>query len=88
MALKTELTSDGKHVSLRGRATKDTQERLREYRVRHMLYKVPFDVFCKDGWRARHDAFWAVKAKWPGKDLIATDVAVPISRLAEVVEEQ
>jgi len=36
-------------------------------------------------WKARHDAFWAVKAKWPGLDLIATDVCVPVSRLAEIV---
>ena len=28
-------------------------------------------------WRARHDAFWAVKAQWPGTDLLATDVCVP-----------
>ena len=38
-------------------------------------------------WKARHDAFWAVKAKWPGKDLIATDVCVPVSRLAECIME-
>ena len=37
-------------------------------------------------WKARHDAFWAVKARYPGLDVIATDVAVPISRLADVVE--
>ena len=37
-------------------------------------------------WKARHDAFWAVKAQWPGTDLLATDVCVPISRLAEIVE--
>lgn len=36
-------------------------------------------------WKARHDAFWAVKAKWPGMDLIATDVCVPVSRLAEII---
>ena len=37
-------------------------------------------------WKARHDAFWAVKAKYPGKDLIATDVCVPVSRLAEIID--
>ncbi len=37
-------------------------------------------------WRARHDAFWAVKAQWPGTDLLATDVCVPVSRLAEIIE--
>ncbi len=38
-------------------------------------------------WKARHDAAWAVKATWPGRELIATDVCVPISRLAECVRE-
>jgi D-lactate dehydrogenase (cytochrome) len=38
-------------------------------------------------WKARHDAYWAVKAVWPGKDALATDVCVPISRLAECVVE-
>lgn len=37
-------------------------------------------------WRARHDAFWAVKALWPGKEVLVTDVAVPLSRLASVVD--
>jgi D-lactate dehydrogenase (cytochrome) len=38
-------------------------------------------------WQARHDAFWAAKALMPGKDAFATDVCVPISRLAECVVE-
>lgn len=38
-------------------------------------------------WKARHDAYWAVKSTWPGKDVLATDVCVPISRLAECVLE-
>ena len=38
-------------------------------------------------WKARHDAYWAVKSTWPGKDVFATDVCVPISRLAECVLE-
>ncbi len=39
-------------------------------------------------WQARHDAFWATKAIMPGKEeSIATDVCVPISRLAECVVE-
>jgi D-lactate dehydrogenase (cytochrome) len=38
-------------------------------------------------WQARHDAFWATKNIAPGKaEAIATDVCVPISRLAECVE--
>ncbi len=37
-------------------------------------------------WQARHDAFWATKSLMPGKEeSIATDVCVPISRLAECV---
>ncbi len=38
-------------------------------------------------WQARHDAFWATKALMPGKDAFATDVCVPISRLAQCVNE-
>jgi D-lactate dehydrogenase (cytochrome) len=38
-------------------------------------------------WKARHDVYWAVKSRWPGKDLLATDICVPISRLAECVRE-
>ncbi len=36
-------------------------------------------------WQARHDAFWATKSLVPGKESFATDVCVPISRLAECV---
>jgi D-lactate dehydrogenase (cytochrome) len=38
-------------------------------------------------WKARHDAYWAVRAMWPGKETLATDVCVPISRLAECIRE-
>jgi D-lactate dehydrogenase (cytochrome) len=38
-------------------------------------------------WQARHDAYWAVKSLRAGAALIATDVCVPISRLAECVVE-
>lgn len=38
-------------------------------------------------WKARHDVYWSVKTMWPGKDVLATDVCVPISRLAECVLE-
>jgi D-lactate dehydrogenase (cytochrome) len=38
-------------------------------------------------WQARHDSFWAAKALLPGKEVFATDVCVPISRLAECVSE-
>ncbi len=38
-------------------------------------------------WKARHDAYWATKAAWPGRQTLATDVCVPISRLAACIEE-
>jgi D-lactate dehydrogenase (cytochrome) len=38
-------------------------------------------------WKARHDFYWAVKSTYPGKDTFATDICVPISRLAECVVE-
>ena len=38
-------------------------------------------------WKARHDVYWAIKTVWPGRDALATDVCVPISRLAECVLE-
>lgn len=38
-------------------------------------------------WAARHNAYWARKAQFGEKDLLTTDVCVPISRLAECVTE-
>jgi len=38
-------------------------------------------------WQARYDAWWAVKNIRPGAAVVATDVCVPISRLAECVTE-
>jgi D-lactate dehydrogenase (cytochrome) len=36
-------------------------------------------------WQARHDAYWAGRGLRPGAQAVATDVCVPISRLAECV---
>ena len=38
-------------------------------------------------WAARHEAYWAARTYRPGTQAIATDVCVPISRLAECVVE-
>ncbi len=38
-------------------------------------------------WQARHDAYWAGRGLRPGARAVATDVCVPISRLAECVTE-
>jgi D-lactate dehydrogenase (cytochrome) len=36
-------------------------------------------------WQARHDAYWAARALRQGTQVLATDVCVPLSRLAECV---
>jgi D-lactate dehydrogenase (cytochrome) len=38
-------------------------------------------------WQARHDAYWAGRGLRPGAQALATDVCVPISRLADCVTE-
>ncbi|TKT80122.1 FAD-linked oxidase C-terminal domain-containing protein [Aquamicrobium sp. LC103] len=38
-------------------------------------------------WKARHDSYWAGLALRPGCKALATDVCVPISRLAECINE-
>ncbi|HEX6001747.1 MAG TPA: FAD-linked oxidase C-terminal domain-containing protein [Hyphomicrobiaceae bacterium] len=38
-------------------------------------------------WKARHEFYWAVKDMWPGRDALATDVCVPISKLAQCLLE-
>ncbi|MET0840721.1 MAG: FAD-linked oxidase C-terminal domain-containing protein [Methyloceanibacter sp.] len=36
-------------------------------------------------WQARHDAYWAVRGLRPGAEVLATDVCVPISALADCI---
>jgi D-lactate dehydrogenase (cytochrome) len=38
-------------------------------------------------WQARHDAYWAARGLRPGAQAVASDVCVPISRLAECVTQ-
>lgn len=38
-------------------------------------------------WRMRHDAYWTILASRPGSTAVVTDLCVPISRLAQAVEE-
>ncbi|TCT06845.1 FAD-linked oxidase C-terminal domain-containing protein [Aquabacter spiritensis] len=38
-------------------------------------------------WQARHDAYWSVLPLRPGAKAVATDVCVPLSRLADCVME-
>jgi D-lactate dehydrogenase (cytochrome) len=38
-------------------------------------------------WQARHDVYWSCKALRPGAEALATDVCVPISALADCIEE-
>jgi D-lactate dehydrogenase (cytochrome) len=38
-------------------------------------------------WQARHDAYWAARGLRPGAQAVASDVCVPISRLAECVRD-
>ena len=38
-------------------------------------------------WQARHDVYFATRGLRPGTDIVATDVCVPISRLADAVTE-
>ncbi len=38
-------------------------------------------------WKARHEGYWAIKGLYPGRDALATDVCVPISRLTECIME-
>jgi D-lactate dehydrogenase (cytochrome) len=49
------------------------------------------DETSEDGrralWKARHDAFWSIRTAYPGRSFLVTDVCVPVSRLAECLDE-
>jgi D-lactate dehydrogenase (cytochrome) len=53
----------------------------------HGIVSAAGETGRKQLWRARHDAFWSVKETWPGRDVLVTDVAVPLSHLAQAVTE-
>jgi D-lactate dehydrogenase (cytochrome) len=58
--------------------------------IAHDLGGGPFEWATKPEdrsrlWQARHDAYWASRVLRPGAQALATDVCVPISRLAECV---
>jgi len=36
-------------------------------------------------WKARHSTFWSQKAAMPGKDVLVTDVAVPVDQLSDII---
>jgi D-lactate dehydrogenase (cytochrome) len=60
--------------------------------IAHDLGGGPFDWATRAEdrtrlWQARHDAYWAQCALRPGSRALASDVCVPISRLAECVTE-
>lgn len=38
-------------------------------------------------WKMRHDAYWSILQSRPGATAIVTDICVPLSKLAEAVEE-
>ncbi len=38
-------------------------------------------------WKARHDYYYAIKAKNPNHTFVVTDICVPISHLTEVIQE-
>ncbi|MFA5950171.1 MAG: FAD-linked oxidase C-terminal domain-containing protein [Hyphomicrobium sp.] len=71
-------------------ATREQVEVFREIAGRHGARRFVWAESAEDRsrlWRARHDAYWAVRTAWPGKTVLASDVCVPVSRLAACVGE-
>ena len=79
-------------VEFHGSEASVTEQSERFGEIAHDLGGGPFDwaTHPEDRtklWQARHDAYWAGRALRPGAAAFATDVCVPISRLAECVVE-
>ena len=70
--------------------TREQLEIFREIGTAEGLIRLDFAESTDDRnrlWKARHDAYWAAKALRPGAEALATDVCVPVSRLAECVAQ-
>ncbi len=69
-------------------ATQEQLDSFREIALRHGALAFDWaegEHARRQLWKARHDAFWAVRSMWPGKSVVVTDVCVPVSLLAECV---
>ena len=53
----------------------------------HWIGEQPSDHDRRTLWKARHEAFWSVRSAFPGKSFLVTDVCVPVSRLADCLDE-
>jgi D-lactate dehydrogenase (cytochrome) len=77
-------------VEFHGSKASVAEQSLRFGEIAAELGGGPFDWATKAEdrnrlWQARHDAYWAGRSLRPGVQALATDVCVPISRLAECV---
>lgn len=71
-----------------GGATKSYSRRLQEIASKHGARRIEEATSLAERaglWAARHDAFHALATMWPGKNVLVTDVCVPLSRLAEAI---
>ncbi len=69
-------------------ATREQLTMFREIGEAEGLVRLDFAESTDDRnrlWKARHDAYWAALSLRPGAESLATDVCVPVSRLAECV---
>jgi len=69
-------------------ATREQLAMFREIGAAEGLLRLDFAASTDDRnrlWKARHDAYWAARSLRPGAEALATDVCVPVSRLAECV---